>query len=155
MYICDHFICDLSNSVVLATKRITMNIRYLWDIDFLLFPTIYNTRLKSQFQKISNCLIYRGETRYKSTSTPCSSMPGSRLYVLFELGLVGLICKKGNQMLNRALGGPIFFRKYWSPRTLYLIRGGTMFWGDQLLHDNPTMQIYFNSIMDSIHDSST
>ena len=50
-YIRDHFICDLSNSVVLATKRITMNIRYLWDVDFLLFPTIYNMRLKSQFQK--------------------------------------------------------------------------------------------------------
>ena len=28
-----------------------MNIRYLWDVDFLLFPTIYNMRLKSQFQK--------------------------------------------------------------------------------------------------------
>ena len=40
-YIRDHFIRDLSNSVVLATKRITMNIRYLWDADFLFFPTIY------------------------------------------------------------------------------------------------------------------
>ena len=47
----DHFICDLLNSVVLATKRVTMNIRYLWNVDYLLFPKMYNMRLKSLFEK--------------------------------------------------------------------------------------------------------
>ena len=64
-YIRDHFIFDLSSSVVLAPKRIAMSIRYFWNVEFLLFPTIYNMGLKSQFEKnIQLQRVFSSSKRY-------------------------------------------------------------------------------------------
>ena len=46
--------------------------------------------------------------------------------------------KKGGDQIFQS--GTDFFRKYWSPRTIYLVRGD-LFWGDQLLRDSTRMSV--------------